>query len=80
MPARRVALLAALTFVVPAAAHAAGPGSTVLIDRPTGLGALPFDGANTSITRSGAPRRWNTELRAQTMPRGGAAPSLAWRH
>jgi hypothetical protein len=45
------ALGAALVLVVAAAApaSAAPPGSTVLVDRPSGLGALPFDGNNDSV-------------------------------
>jgi hypothetical protein len=39
----------ALLFGAPSPAPAAAPGSTVLVDRPTGFGALPFDGNNDSF-------------------------------
>lgn len=48
MPLRRLLVLALLAALLPATAVAAGPGSTLLIDRPTGLGSLPFDGINDS--------------------------------
>jgi hypothetical protein len=45
------AALAATALLVPATASAVPAGSTALIDRPSGLGALPFDGA--SVSQSG---------------------------
>src|SRR5215212_10330042 len=41
---------AGLAMLVPAAAPAADAGSTLLLSRPSGLGALPSTGVNNSFT------------------------------
>src|SRR5688500_5609255 len=47
MRAGAVFLAVTALLVVPAGAMAVPDGGTVLIDRPPGFGALPFDGVNT---------------------------------
>jgi hypothetical protein len=46
---RRIALITALAALVPVS-QAAAAGTTLLLDRPAGLGGLPFDGLNYSIS------------------------------
>ena len=47
-PARIVLVLLVVGLAGASPAHALPPGSTVLVDRPSGFGALPFDGVGDS--------------------------------
>jgi Tol biopolymer transport system component len=52
--ASSLGMFAAAALLLAAPAHAVPPGSTVLVDRPSGFGALPFDGIGDSRVVAGA--------------------------